>query len=89
VPNLITASGPGDLFCLRNVGNILPPSGTGDASTGAAIEFAVRVLQVQTITVCGHSDCGGVRALRTGSADPSSDLARRLNLAGTHLGRVS
>jgi carbonic anhydrase len=80
VPNLITTSGPGDLFCVRNVGNIVPPFGSDDSSVGAAIEYAVEVLRVGTITVCGHSGCGAVRALMAGSAD--GDLGRWLDRSG-------
>lgn len=83
VPNLITTSGPGDLFCIRNVGNIVPPSGGGDSSVGAALEYAVEVLGVGTITVCGHSGCGAVRALQSGGYDPNSSLGRWLALSGT------
>lgn len=86
VPNLITTSGPGDLFCVRNVGNIVPPAGHGDPSVGAAIEYAVEVLDVRAITVCGHSDCGGVRAMMHGLAEPSSSLGRWLAQSGTALG---
>jgi carbonic anhydrase len=83
VPNLITGSGPGDLFCVRNVGNIVPPYGHGDTSVGAAVEYAVDVLGVGAITVCGHSGCGAVQAMTTGSADPDSMLGRWLTLAGS------
>jgi carbonic anhydrase len=65
VTSMITASGPGDLFTVRNVGNLVPPPGTesSDDSVAAAIEYAVDVLKVGSITICGHSGCGAMQAL--------------------------
>src|SRR5450432_1315941 len=62
---LVTQSKPGDLFIVKNIGNIVPPaSAVGSTnSTAAAIEFAVEGLRVNDIVVCGHSQCGAMSAL--------------------------
>jgi carbonic anhydrase len=65
VPNLITKTLPGDLFVIRNIANIVPfyrESGDFLAST-SAIEYAVKMLNVSNILICGHSNCGGCEAL--------------------------
>ncbi|MGA5040147.1 SulP family inorganic anion transporter [Streptomyces capoamus] len=79
VTSMITASGPGDLFVVRNVGNLVPPPGEehGDDSVAAAIEYAVEVLGVRSITVCGHSGCGAMQALLTSGTDPEGTPLRR------------
>ena len=63
VPELITQSSPGDLFVTRNVGNVVPPYGQMNGGVSTAIEFAVMAPGVQHIIVCGHSDCGAMKAV--------------------------
>ncbi len=63
VPELITQSSPGDLFVTRNVGNVVPPYGQMNGGVSSAIEYAVMALDVQHIIVCGHSDCGAMKAV--------------------------
>ncbi|QCX74275.1 Carbonic anhydrase 1 [Streptomyces sp. YIM 121038] len=68
VPSLITGARPGDLFELRTAGNAVPPyeAGRPASSEGATIEYAMRVLRVADIVVCGHSHCGAVGAKARG-----------------------
>jgi len=70
-PNLITQSKPGELFIIRNIGNIIPPfpSIKDKNSVAAAIEFAVIGLKVTDIIVCGHSNCGAMQVLIKDSGD--------------------
>lgn len=62
-PNLITHTAPGDLFVLRNAGNIIPAFGATSGGEVATIEFAVTGLAVHDIVVCGHSHCGAMKGL--------------------------
>lgn len=80
VPNTFASTNPGDLFVIRNVGNLVPSSGqdkesTGDVSEAAAIEFAILNLDISYIIVCGHSECAAMRAL----------LANRKNIQAPNL----
>ena len=82
VPYLLTGTGPGELFLVRNVGAFVPPydGSAGFHGTAAAIEFAVLNLQVSRIVVCGHSHCGGVRALYGDVHAEAKNLAQWLEL---------
>ena len=62
-PCLFTQTEPGELFVIRNAGNIVPPPGCGELSVEATIQYAVDVLKVSQIVVCGHSHCGAVTGL--------------------------
>jgi carbonic anhydrase len=82
VPYLLTGTGPGELFLVRNVGAFVPPydGSAGFHGTAAAIEFAVLNLLVTRIVVCGHSHCGGIRALYGEVHPRATNLARWLDL---------
>jgi carbonic anhydrase len=75
VPNVITSSGPGDLFTVRNVGNLVPD---GDDGVEASVHYAVEVLRVPALVVCGHSACGAMQALLAGAAGGDDPLGRWL-----------
>lgn len=75
VPDLIFQTEPGDMFLCRNAGNIVPPAGAMPGGVSATIEYAVEVLHVRHIIVCGHSDCGAIRAVLP--PDPHDPRTRR------------
>ena len=87
VPNLLVSTDPGELFTMRNVGNLVPPASadglsTGDLSEASAIEYAVTVLKVANIVICGHSGCGAMKAvLSPGPVDDAPNLAAWLHHA--------
>lgn len=72
-PNLITSSGPGDLLTLRNIGNVVCHDGS-DASIDSALSFAVKGLSVDSIVVCGHSNCGAMKAVIADAEGASADM---------------
>lgn len=78
VPNVITTSGPGDLFTIRNVGNLVPTN-PADGSVEAALDFAVNELKVNSVVVCGHSSCEAIATLLADSSD--SAMTRWLDYA--------
>lgn len=88
VPHLITSEEPGDVFVVRTVGNLIAPAGTdghsvGDVSEASAIEYALEVLGIRDIAVCGHSNCGAMAALVKGRSK-FQDLAPNLVSWLTH-----
>ncbi|HZL91051.1 MAG TPA: carbonic anhydrase [Pirellulaceae bacterium] len=75
-PNLVTMTEPGELFLLRNAGNIIPPNGQIGGGEAATIEYSVEVLGIQHIIVCGHSQCGAMQALLANRALDELPAAR-------------
>jgi len=82
VPELITGADPGELFDVRNIANVVPPAASAACATGAAIEYAVIHLEVRHIVVCGHTECGGIKALES-PPEPANEphIASWLELA--------
>jgi carbonic anhydrase len=76
-PTLLTQTQPGELFILRNAGNIVPPWGSNSGGEAATIEYAVRVLGVQDIIVCGHTHCGAMAGLLQPEAVSELPAVRR------------
>lgn len=92
VPNLITQTHPGELFIVRNVANIVPPYRQTEeyVATTSAIEYAVLALEVDSIVVCGHSNCGGCSALHKSheELDHLPHVRKWLELSSEVRGRV-
>ncbi|GAA3726834.1 SulP family inorganic anion transporter [Plantactinospora mayteni] len=78
VPNVITSSGPGDLFTVRNIGNLIPTDHVAESSVAAALSYAVEVLCVPALLVCGHSGCGAMQGLLGGRGEEESHVGRWL-----------
>ena len=95
VPELLTQQEPGDLFVIRNAGNIVPAYGPQPGGVSATVEYAVSVLGVTDIIICGHSDCGAMTAISSGtdlnhlpavaSWLAHADAAKVVNAARTHV----
>jgi len=81
VPDLLLGAQPGELFIIRNIGNLIPPyESDGYHGTPAGIEYAVLVLGVTDIVVCGHSHCGAIRSLYVPTEVEAPNIARWLEL---------
>src|SRR5262249_14954216 len=94
VPALLLTADPGEFFVMRNVGNLVPPAtvegtSTGDLSEASAIEYSVLVLKVRHLIVCGHSQCGGMKAALARKPMPETpNLARWLHHAAPAVFRL-
>lgn len=94
VPELVTQHQPGGLFVIRNAGNIVPSYGPEPGGVTASVEYAVTALRVTDVVICGHSDCGAMKAIATcacmdsmpavGSWLRYADSARIVNHARHH-----
>ena len=76
-PELITQSGPGEIFVTRNIGNLVPAYGEMMGGVSAVIEYAVSALKVRHVVVCGHSDCGAMKALQNPESLESLPAVKR------------
>jgi len=84
-PFLITDAEPGEIFVVRNAGNTVPVAGAGTGGESATIEYAVRVLNIATIVVCGHSHCGAMAALLDPSLTDKLPAVRDWLTAAQHI----
>lgn len=92
VPNLFASTNPGDLFVVRNVGNLVPTHATAsrDQSVSSALEFSVLALGVNDIVVCGHSNCGAMKGLLGGQLpEGASTLGGWLSHGQSSLARMA
>jgi carbonic anhydrase len=85
IPELFMQQGPGDLFVVRNAGNIVPPYAVAPGGVSASIEYAVAVLGVPDIVVCGHSGCGAMSAILSGNEQLKTlpEVSRWLSFANS------
>ena len=89
-PQMLTGAHPGELFILRCLGAIVAPPGGPAAQEGAAVEYALGVLGVRNIVICGHSQCGAVKAVKSGHVPPEfASLEQWLAHVGVATGDLS
>jgi len=81
MPSRILGARPGDVFVVRNIANVVPPSDAGDPTVGAVLEYATYHLQVKHIVLCGHAFCGGIQALGLPPDEREPSLSAWLNYA--------
>lgn len=77
VPNLLLQAEPGDLFIIRNAGNIVPPAGSSYGGTTASLEYAIVALGIRDVILCGHSNCGAMKGVLNPDALGSMPAVRQ------------
>jgi carbonic anhydrase len=80
-PNMLLQTAPGEIFVVRNVANLVPPSNAADSSVGSALEYAVGHIEVPNVIVFGHAGCGGIGALLDGADAGDNAVGRWLSHA--------
>lgn len=88
LPEMFTQAAPGDIFLVRNAGNIVPAAGGDAPGEAASLEFAVEVLGVRDVVVCGHTHCGAVRAILEPESIAGLPNLERWLLASQETGRI-
>ncbi len=69
IPEKMLNLSEGDVFVVRNIANVVPPINSKDTSVAAVLEFAIKTLEIEQVIICGHTDCGGMKALNSGLDD--------------------
>jgi len=88
LPEMFTQAAPGDIFLVRNAGNIVPAYGNDTPGEAASLEFAVEVLGVRDVVVCGHTHCGAVDAILNPEEISGLPTLERWLLASQETGRI-
>jgi carbonic anhydrase len=88
LPEMFTQAAPGDIFLVRNAGNIVPASGGDAPGEAASLEFAVEVLGVRDVVVCGHTHCGAVSAILRPETIAGLETLERWLLSSQETGRI-
>lgn len=90
-PTIVFDSGPGEIFVLRNIANLVPPLDEihGQSSVAAALEFAVNVLEIEDLVIFGHVRCGGIEASLAHTHDHDSDDGPKLEHVATWMEMIS
>ncbi|MFC2088486.1 carbonic anhydrase [Calditrichota bacterium] len=74
IPEQIMGTEPGEIFVHRNIANIIPPKNSNESCTASVVEYAINALKIEHIVICGHTECGGIKAI-LGNSDSKDETA--------------